>query len=186
MAPITDLILQSLAPGVALTSVIFYVTGLQNRFLYIASRARDLNKEARDLGRADAEAHRERLGSLSAQVEALLQRSVVIRRTILISYGAFFCFILTIMQLLVAGAAPGLLPVTVLPAFTFGLGFLALAIATVHSSAEMLLSMRTLHEDVRSSFPPGFGPAMPTEVFGPPQPPVAAPPAGPAASEPAR
>lgn len=158
MAPITDLILQSLAPGVALTSVIFYSTGLQNRFLYVASRARDLNKEARQLVTEGAERHHDRLASLRWQVEALTKRAEIVRRTILISYGALFCFILTILQLLIAGILPDRVPAaapTALPALTFGLGFVALGVATLHSSAEMLLSVRTLHEDVRTSFPGG-------------------------------
>lgn len=161
--PARELIVQALAPGVALTSVIFYATGLQNRFLYIASRARELNKEAREL---DPQINAPRMGSLRRQVEALTRRLEVVRQTILVCYGSLGMFIVSILLLLAEGALTPSGPdgagnaMNALATLAFGLGFVGLGIATVLSSAEMLLSMRTLRDDVRSSFGEAVGNAV--------------------------
>jgi hypothetical protein len=147
MLPISDAILQALAPGIALNSAIFYCTSLQNRFLYITARARDLNKEAREL-----EGNPRRLDSVRRQVDSMTKRARAIKRVIVLVYCALCCFILTILGLLASalmtvpgGGAPALA--------VFALGFVLLATSTLISMGEMALSQRTLDEDIRSSFP---------------------------------
>lgn len=144
-------IASALAPGIALTSVIFYNTSLQNRFTYISSRIRDLNREARDLAERGTPRAAARLRSVHAQVALFTRRSLAIRRCILIVYGGFFCFIVTILMLLVsrgkADSFLGFLPLT-----AFALGLLALACAVLISIREMSLSHRTLLLDIADSF----------------------------------
>ncbi len=145
------LIAQALAPGIALTSVIFYNTGLQGRFLYITGRTRELNREARELMARDDERSRARIASIHWQVTFMARRAESIRRTILIVYLGFFCFILTILQLLLQELLP--LPRFVaVPIVSFALGFVAMAIATISTTRELYLSQRTLQEDIRSTF----------------------------------
>lgn len=153
MASLTDAILYALSPGVALTSVIFYNTSLQNRFVYITGRARDLNKEARQLMTTGYEPNAERIESIRDQVSLMTQRARSIRRSILVVYVALFSFILTIIELL--GLA--VFQVTdwqILPVVSFAVGFLALGAATVFSGLEMAIAQSTLSEDIRTSFPP--------------------------------
>lgn len=151
MAALTDLITQSLAPGIALTSVIFYNTSLQNRFVYITGRIRELNREARGL--RDDPTAAERLASIRWQVDLMSRRSLVVRRTVLTVYGGFLCFISTILLLLLLAVvpAPALLH---LPTIVFAAGFVMLVAAAAQSSVEMYLSHRTIVEDIRSSLPP--------------------------------
>lgn len=146
-------ITRALAPGIALTSIIFYNTSLQNRFTYISSRIRDLNREARELRDTDKDA--DRLRSVRWQVDLFTRRSLLMRRAILVLYFGFFCFILTILALLALGDDGD----RALPLVPFTLGFCALALATLMSQREMYLSHRTLLEDTRSSWsPPGGEP----------------------------
>jgi hypothetical protein len=151
MDPLLSDITSALAPGIALTSVIFYNTSLQNRFVYISSRIRDLNREARDLAERGTPRAAARLRSVREQVTLFTQRSLAIRQCILIVYGAFFCFILTILMLLIshgkADSFLGFLPLTI-----FGLGLCALACAIVISIREMSLSHQTLLKDIAGSF----------------------------------
>lgn len=151
MPSLTSFITGSLAPGVALTSVIFYNTSLQNRFLYIATRVRELNREAREIARAES-GDAERFESLKMQVRLLTRRARLIRRAVVTVYVSLLCFILTIMGLMAVSfydfEAWGLLP-----AITFVLGFIALAVAVLISTLEMTLGSASILEDVRSSFP---------------------------------
>ena len=89
-----DLIAHSLAPGIALTSVIFFNTSLLNRFAYVTGRVRELTREARELRRAtrDSPDHA-RLRSIRAQVDALIVRARMIRRTIMLVYVSLLSFI---------------------------------------------------------------------------------------------
>lgn len=143
----TESIVNALAPGVALTSGIFYASGLQARFSQISQRVRDLNKEARGLSAGT------RLESVRWQVELLTKRAHVVQRAILVQYAALLSFISTILILLLGGyfGAAWLLYVGFA---TFSAGLIAMASAFVLSTTELTLSNRTLVEDVRTSFPP--------------------------------
>ncbi|MDB5096382.1 MAG: hypothetical protein JWM80_803 [Cyanobacteria bacterium RYN_339] len=147
---ISDAILHALAPGIALNSAIFYNSSLQNRFLYITARARDLNREARDLAKAEGDVT-VRLASIRTQVDAMTKRARAVRRAVVIVYCALSSFILTILALLlqaVTRVPGGELAALLL----FAAGFVALATATLVSMGEMALSQRTLDEDIRSSY----------------------------------
>lgn len=163
MALLIEPITQSLAPGVALTSVIFYNTSLQNRFIYITGRIRELNREARALGveleqapsaaePASRERHVQRLSSVRWQVNLMNRRALLVRRTILTAYVGFGSFIATMLMLLLQGTgflgSGGRLPMVF-----FTTGLLSLSVATLLSTSEMYLSHRTVVEDIRSSFP---------------------------------
>ena len=152
MAPtISDAILHALAPGIALNSAIFYNSSLQNRFLYITARCRELNAEARKLhGQTDAPAL-SRLASIRRQVAAMTGRARTVRRAIVLVYSGLCCFILTILTLLAAAVA-GVSAGQVFAVAVFGLGFLLVATASLVSIGEMALSQRTLDEDIRSTF----------------------------------
>ena len=153
MPSLTDLISHSLAPGIALTSVIFYNTSLQNRFVYITGRIRELNREARALRGQDGPGIAERMASIRWQVDLMSRRSLVVRRTVLTVYGGFLCFIVTILFLLLLAVFP--VPALVhLPTITFAAGLLTLIAAAAQSSLEMYLSHRTIVEDIRTSLPP--------------------------------
>lgn len=143
---ISDAILHALAPGIALNSAIFYNSSLQNRFLYITLRARELNREAREL--ADGQ-EPERLASIHRQVTAMTGRARRVRRAVVVVYTSLCSFILTILLLLLGLELPAVL--------IFGLGFACLATATLISMGEMALSQRTLDEDISSSYPPEIG-----------------------------
>lgn len=142
----TESIVNALAPGVALTSGIFYASGLQTRFSQISQRVRDLNKEAR------ASSAGERLESVRWQVTLLTKRAHVVQRAILVQYAALLSFISTILILLLGGyfGATWLLYVGFA---TFSVGLIAMASAFVLSTTELSLSNKTLVEDVRTSFP---------------------------------
>jgi hypothetical protein len=158
MSTQTNIILQSLAPGVALTSVIFYNTSLQNRMVFIIGHLRALNSEARRLQAEDPISHGARIRSIRWQVDVLTRRVRIIRHAVLIVYASLFFFLLTILELLAIGTlrTPSLNP---FPLATFVGGFLALGIATLVSSGEMTLAQRTIMEDIRSSYGPDFPPA---------------------------
>lgn len=151
-------ITQALAPGVALTSVIFYNTSLQNRFIYITGRIRELNREARGLLAVPAEsrdpASRARLRSVRWQVNLMNRRALIVRRTILIVYCAFLCLCTTILLLLLAslGEHGDHFWGRVLSLSSFGGALCLLVAASIHSTIEMYLSHRTLREDIRNSF----------------------------------
>lgn len=150
MATFTDMITTALAPGVALTSVIFYNTSLQNRFIYITGRTRELNKEARQLRADNRVKHAARLKSIDWQVHLLLKRSRIIRYSVLITYGALLCFILTILEILGLGFFR-LTGFELVPVFSFALGFVSLAFSAVYSGLEMALGQSSIVEDTRSS-----------------------------------
>jgi hypothetical protein len=149
--PLIDTIPRSLAPGIALTSVIFYNTSLQHRFTYITGRVRELNREARELGAEHPERHAARLVSIRRQVDMLSRRSLKIRQSVLTVYVSFMCFIVCILSLLTLRVAD-LAHADVVPIVPFAGGFVALAFAAVRSFSEMSLSHQTVLEDVRSSF----------------------------------
>jgi hypothetical protein len=153
MATLVEAIAVSLAPGIGLNAVIFYNTSLQNRFIYITGRTREVNREARTLREATDPLGRERLASLRYQVDLLSRRSQIIRRSILVVYIALIGLVLTILELLVLGAlqVPGLEFASLL---TFGAALVAMSCATLLSWSETYLSQRTILEDIRTSFPP--------------------------------
>ncbi len=154
---LTEYIARSLAPGIGLTSVMFYSAQLQNRMMYITGRIRDLDKEAREwqgktmeAGSDEAGRRDERMASIRTQVTTLLKRAHMIRRTVLTVYLALTFFILTILGLLLL-AVLEVRTVDVVPVSTFAAGFTAMAVAAAQSMAEMYLSLRTIREDVRTS-----------------------------------
>jgi len=150
---LTESIVNALAPGVALTSGIFYASSLQVRFSQVSSRVRDLNREARTLSAG------ERLESVRWQVELLTKRAHVVQRAILLQYAALISFISTMLILLVAGYANA--SWLVIAGFvTFTAGLAAMTSAFVLSTTELSLAAKTLVEDVRTSFPDG-GPRNP-------------------------
>ena len=150
MATLAEAIAFSLAPGIALNAVIFYNTSLQNRFVYITGRMRELNREARQLR---SEPTGERIASLRLQVRLLARRSAIIRRAILVVYVALLALVLTILELLLLAAihVPGRELTSLV---TFGVALVAMAVASGVSWHETFLSHSTIVEDVRSSFPP--------------------------------
>jgi hypothetical protein len=150
MAVLTDLIVTSLAPGVALTSVIFYNTSLQNRFVYITGRTRELNKEARTLRREGRARNAARLTSIEWQVKLLMRRSRIIRHSVLITYVALISFIMTILLLLAIGMLRAN-DLAIVPTCTFALGFIMLAASATYSGWEMALGQSSIVEDARSS-----------------------------------
>lgn len=151
MPSLTTFITGSLAPGIALTSVIFYNNSLQARFVYIAGRVRELNREARELAPLpDGEA---RLASLRFQVNLLTRRARLIRRAVVTVYASLLCFIVTIMGLMATSYFTPSEAYAMVPAMTFVLGFLALAAAVLISTIEMSLGSTSILEDIRSSFP---------------------------------
>ena len=166
MPTLNELISAALAPGVALTSVIFYNTSLQNRFIYITGRTRDLNKEARQLRAEDAERHRDRLASIRWQVRLLNRRSRIIRKSVLIVYVALLSFIFTILELL-GQTVFHWRALEILALVSFGLGFIALAVSTLYSWLEMALGQSSIVEDTRNSFPEGLAGPPPGGEFLP-------------------
>lgn len=151
MPSLIEPIVTALSPGIALTSVIFYNTSLQSRFVYITGRTRELNKEARQLRAEGAQKHQARLKSIEWQVKLLLRRSRIIRHSVLIVYVSLFAFILTILMILVLGLTQtrGL---ELMPVASFALGFLLLAVSAVYSGTEMALGQSSIVEDARNSF----------------------------------
>ncbi len=152
MATLSEAITSSLAPGIALTAVIFYNSSLQNRFIYITGRMRDVNREARQLAASSDAGARARLESLRAQVTLMARRTRILRRAILTVYVALISMVVTILELLllVVVHPPGL---EGLALGTFAFALTAMATAAATSWTENFLSQRTILEDVRSSFP---------------------------------
>ena len=151
--PLTEYIARSLAPGIGLTSVMFYSQQLQNRMIYITGRLRDLNGEARELRARPQEESGEvadRMASVRKQIEMLLRRAMMIRRTLLTAYLALMFFVFTIISLLTL-AVFEVRTLDVIPVTTFAVGFLCMALAAIQSIREMFLSLRTIREDTRSS-----------------------------------
>lgn len=146
----TDIV-AALAPGVALTSGIFYSNGLHARLNILTTRVRDLNREARALG-ADVQ-HERRMGSIRRQVQLLLRRVGLIQRAVLLSYVGLVLFICTIVLLLTLGVLEPRTDLSPVVDALFGGGLVALAAAMVLTILEMDLSNRTLEEDMSTSFP---------------------------------
>lgn len=154
----SQLISAAVAPGVALTSSIFFTSGLQARFTTITGRVRDLNREARSLvahsppaGSTEGRGLDERLPSIRRQVERLLLRVALVHRAILLAYLGTLAFAITMMVLLVEGIFSLSIggPASVL-FFAAGLGTMVVAVAT--SVREVALARTTVEEDTRSSF----------------------------------
>ena len=151
MAILSQAIAAALAPGIALTASIFYNSSLQNRFIYITGRMRELNREARQIGASDEPVPRARMESLRRQVGLMAHRTRILRRAILTAYLALIGFVLSIILLLLVGLT-GWPAMEVTATFTFGLALALMAIAAGISWTENLLSKSTIIEDVRSSF----------------------------------
>jgi Protein of unknown function (DUF2721) len=155
----SQLISTAVAPGVALTSSIFFTSGLQARFTTITGRVRELNREARGLNAqrtpvaspGEERATTERLPSIRRQVERLLVRVALVHRAILLAYLGTLAFAVTMLVLLVEGIFSLSIggPVSVL-FFAVGLGTMVVAVAT--SVREVSLARTTVEEDTRSSF----------------------------------
>jgi hypothetical protein len=145
----TDIV-GALAPGVALTSGIFYANGLHVRLNVLTARVRDLNREARLLGADELQ----RRASIRRQVDLFLRRVRIVQRAVVASYVGLVLYIGTILLLLAVGIVePGVDLAPVADAL-FGAGLLAVACAIVLSIVEMDLSNRTLAEDIATSFTP--------------------------------
>ena len=144
-------IMQALAPGVALTSAIFYYGNLQSRMIFTVDTIRRLNAEARELQAQASPVHDSRLQSLQWQVNFLKRRFVGIHNAILIVYTAFASFILTIMALLLKSVLQ-VEALSVVGIVMFSAGFGCMALATVFSSREIRLSRKTIMEDIESSY----------------------------------
>ena len=143
-------IMQALAPGVALTSAIFYYGNLQSRMIFTVETIRRLNAEARELQGQAPTACEDRIRSIRWQVNFLKQRFVSIHRAILIVYTAFISFIVTIVSLFARGVFQLDLLVGV-AILSFSAGFFCMGLATVVSSREIRLSRKTIFEDIDSS-----------------------------------
>lgn len=144
-------IMQALAPGVALTSMIFYYGNLQSRMIFTVETIRSLNREARQLQAGDPADGESRIESIRWQVEFLSRRFRNIHHAMLLVYGGFGSFIVTIVALLAAGVffVPAL---NALAIFTFTLGFVCMGAATLISSQELRLAQMTIMEDIGSSY----------------------------------
>lgn len=144
-------IVNALAPGIALTSGIFYNNGLQTRLNLITGRARELNREAREL-KKDPDYDRERMKSIQLQVQMLTERARVIQRAALAAHGASVLFLATILTILILGLVERM-QLQWIPVVLFSLGLGGLGYAMFLAISEMSLSIRTLFEDVRTSYP---------------------------------
>jgi len=146
-----DPIARSLAPGIAMTSAIFFNAGQLGRFTYVTGRVRELTREARELGRLPpGPGDRERFASIQAQVSALAARATMIRRTIALVYISLVSFITSIL-LLLGYALFEIRTATGLPIVAFAAGLVMFALATTRAVAEVALSYRTVEEEIRSS-----------------------------------
>lgn len=143
-------IMQALAPGVALTSSIFYYGNLQARMVFTVETIRSLNCEARDIQANDPAAGEARLTSIRWQVDFLARRFQNIHHAMLSVYCGFGSFIATIVVLLLVGIFPDI-PLSTLALFTFTIGLGCIGAATVISSQELRLARQTILEDIDSS-----------------------------------
>ncbi len=146
-------ITEALAPGIALSAIIFFNTSLQNRFVYVTGRIRDLTREARAL-HAGGERGSPRLQSIWRQVTVMSHRAGYIRRSVLTLYAGLLSFILTIV-LLATGSRLFSSDMSVAPFVAFLLGFACFISAGILSIIEMYMARFTIHDDIRSSFPDG-------------------------------
>ena len=157
-------IMQALAPGVALTSSIFYYGNLQSRMVFTVETIRSLNREARELQAADPAASEARLTSIRWQVDFVARRFQGIHQAMLCVYGGFGSFIATIVILLLVGLIPNL-PMSTLAVVTFTLGLACIGAATVISSRELRLARKTILEDIDSSYHWAPPPRRRAELF---------------------
>ena len=83
-----------LAPAVMVSSSALLLLGFQTKFSNLANRFRALNQEKRLLSeRSDRSPSEEaRFRSLGKQVEQLMRRATLVKRAILLTYGAIVCF----------------------------------------------------------------------------------------------
>ncbi len=144
-----EVIARALAPGVAVTALVLYNTSLQNRFIYITARLREIDREARQLIAEGTALHAARLASLRRQATIMTKRSRMLRRAVLFVYGCFGSFVATIVCLAGSLIWPSLDGAAVL--FFVG-GFGILGGAGLLSASEMYQALLTMDEDVRSSF----------------------------------
>lgn len=145
-----EAIASSLAPGIALNSMIFFNNGLQARFTSTTGRIRDLNREARGLVAGGASPDGERLVSIRAQVELLLTRAQRIRHAMVTVLLGVFGMIGTILELLLLALWPAA-AIKVVAGVTFASGLIAMAVAVWMTWTEVRLSQRTVLEDSRST-----------------------------------
>ncbi len=146
----TNLISTAVAPGVALTSSIFFTSGLQARFTSITGRVRDLAREARLIRTPKDDFERRRIQSIRHQIDRFLFRVALAHRAIMMGYGGTLAFGLTMLVLLSDGFLNlkfgGGLAVS---CFAAGLGMMVLAVIT--SLREVSIARVTVEDDVRSS-----------------------------------
>lgn len=146
----TNAIMQALAPGVALTSMIFYYGNLQSRMVFTVETIRALNREARELQSPGATIDETRANSIRWQVGFLSRRFRNIHHAMLLVYCGFGSLIVTIVALLMMRVlqAPAL---SAFALITFTLGLALMGAATVISSRELRLARKTIIEDIESS-----------------------------------
>jgi hypothetical protein len=146
----TNVIMQALAPGVALTSMIFYYGNLQSRMVFTVETIRALNREARELQAPGAIRDDARVDSIRWQVEFLARRFRNIHQAMLLVYGGFGSLIVTIVALLVMRVFQAQ-AVSTLALVTFTMGLAFMGAATIVSSRELRLARKTILEDIDSS-----------------------------------
>lgn len=147
-----NVIVQALAPGMALTSMIFYYGNLQQRMIFTVETIRRLNAEARSVHSERPSGWQARMANIDWQVTDLANRFNSVHRAILFVYAGFFCSILTILGLLFIGFSDSSTLIAI-PYATFAIGFICMAIATLVSAGELTLARSTILADIQGSFP---------------------------------
>jgi hypothetical protein len=129
----------AVTPAVMVSACGLIALGLDNQIARMSLRLRELAREHRDPGLADA-----RRETVAAQVAVLDRRHGLYFRALILVYGALFAFVLTSLLWLAQAFVP--IPIE-LPVVVFAVGVLMLAAMAVVAIASVYLARHTIQAE---------------------------------------
>jgi hypothetical protein len=137
------LIVQSLAPTVAITGAALISSSLLNRLSHLGTRVRQLNQTLREIAPTESA----RVENVRLQAAMLMKRARMVRSALLCLYAAIGCMVLTAFSL--ALTELHWVPADIsLPIWIFLFGLFSILMAVVQEMLEVLLALKALYLDM--------------------------------------
>lgn len=134
----------SLSPAVAISGILLFVFGLNNRIISVGSRIRSLNQELRE---GDSPM---RLASVRQQIPLMMLRATLIRNAVFLLLGAVAMLILAAAAIALTRLGALKWEIVSIWSFVAGLFFILLAVSV--EVFEVIINLRALNMDVSNSF----------------------------------
>lgn len=152
MADSNVFINQMLAPAVLISGIGLILLGMNNRFLTITGRVRELNAELRHLANENLTENlfKIRLESLKLQISTMLMRSKLQKTAIFLLYVALTFTILTVFAL-AADLADVSLIADNLPIIFSIISLIFIFVSVILEGYEMTMALKTVRDDYKTS-----------------------------------